>query len=140
MRIREKASRIDEELRQLPEPVNQNSFYVLCKKLQELKSGIAACLEGGSKDMPVLKLWNRIAQDFASAIQRTKPDLRLLTEEEDFQIDDESDCQIMDTKDVKQAPKRKLSPQEDIDAASTKTTGGNYTQHFQAFTGMLLHV
>lgn len=140
LRIREKALRIDEELRELPEPVNQNSFYVLCTKLQELKSGIAACLEGGSKDMPALKLWNRIAKDFASAIQRTKPDLRLLTDEEDFKIDDESDCEITDAKAVKQTPKRKLSSQEGIDAASTKTLGCDYTQHFQDFTSMLLHV
>lgn len=138
-RIREKASKVHDELCELPEPVNQNSFYVLCTKLQELKSGIAACLEGGSKDMPVLKLWNRIAQDFASVIQRTKPDLRLLTDQEDFKIDDESDCQITEMRDAKETPKRKLTPQEGIDVAPAKTPTGDYTEHFQDSTGMLLH-
>jgi GTPase SAR1 family protein len=135
LRIREKALKIRDELRELPEPVSQNTFYVLCSKLQELKTAISACLEGGSKEMPVLKLWNRIAQDFASAIQRTRPDLRLLTDQEDFKNDDESDCEVVE----KQSPKRKLSPQGGSDAASTKTPTGDYTEHFQGFIGMLSH-
>lgn len=138
-KIREKALRIHDELRELPEPVNQNTFYVLCTKLQDLKGAISACLEGGSKDMPMLKLWNRIAQDFASAIQRTRPDLRLLTEQEDFRNDDESDCEIMETSECKQSPKRKLTPQEDGGTASTKNFAVDYTEHFQRFTSMLLH-
>ncbi|KAF3400389.1 Interferon-induced GTP-binding protein Mx1 [Talaromyces pinophilus] len=133
-KIREKALRIHDELRELPEPVNQNTFYVLCTKLQDLKSAISACLEGGSKDMPMLKLWNRIAQDFASAIQRTRPDLRLLTEQEDFRNDDEPDCEIMEINESKQSPKRKLTPQEDAGAASTKNFAVDYTEHFQRFT------
>lgn len=136
--IREKVQRIQGELRGLPEPVDQSTFYVLCTKLQELKSGIAACLEGGSENMPMLKIWNRTAQDFASAIQRTKPDLRLLTEQEDVK-DDESDCEIMETVDLKRSPKRKLTPQEVAGTASTKDSAGDYTEHFQGLAGTLLH-
>lgn len=87
----------------------------------------------------MLKLWNRIAQDFASAIQRTRPDLRLLTEQEDFRNDDEPDCEIMEINESKQSPKRKLTPQEDAGAASTKNFAVDYTEHFQSFTSMLLH-
>jgi GTPase SAR1 family protein len=136
-RICEKALRIHNELRELPEPVNQNSFYVLCTKLQELKSAIAACLEGGTQEMPMLKLWNRIAQDFASAIQRTRPELRLLTDKEDVKVDDESDCEVLETRETKLTPKRKLSPQEGLSDA--RTPGSDYTEHFQDLTGMPSH-
>ncbi|EEA28416.1 hypothetical protein TMatcc_003252 [Talaromyces marneffei ATCC 18224] len=133
-RICEKALRIHDELRELPEPVNQNSFYILCTKLQELKSAISACLEGGTQEMPMLKLWNRIAQDFASAVQRTRPELRLLTDKEDVKVDDESDCEVVETKEAVHTPKRKLSPQEGP-STDARTAAGDYTEHFRDLIG-----
>lgn len=140
VRIKEKAQMIQEELRTLPEPVNQSTFYSLCSKMQELKGVISDCFEPSAAEMPLLKIWKCLSKDFASTIQRTKPALQILTKDEMIHTnEEESDCEIIEPEETKPACKRKLS-------LSAKTLGGtnktqltyDFTEHFRAHSGKYL--
>lgn len=135
--IREKIERINQDLQDLPAPVEKNTFYLLCSKLQELKGAISASLEGGSPDLPMLKIWNRIAQDFATAIHRTKPGLwlhlnrREMGSNDDSNDEEESDCQIIQSL---QTSKRKSSSEAEFPAkVKPKPPLRYHTDHFQEF-------
>jgi GTPase SAR1 family protein len=150
--IHEKAQWIDEQLSFLPEPVNQNTLYVLCSKLQELKTAISASLEGGSKEMSMLKIWNHIAEDFFTAIQHTKPMVHLLTAHEIYMkvpketVD--SDVEVTGVASAKPTPKRKLGSDSErepgenplaMSQALANPLQKYRTEHFRQFYGMLIY-
>jgi GTPase SAR1 family protein len=132
--INEKAERVDAELSQLPEPLAQNTLWRLYSSLSELKDRIRLCIDGGSTNLPMRKIWFNIAKDFSSTISRTRPSINLKAEKEEFAPDSEeaasnSDCEVMFTRTVKR---------KTLDAAikqPTVSTNDDFTEHFKDFCG-----
>ncbi|KAL4895219.1 P-loop containing nucleoside triphosphate hydrolase protein [Aspergillus ambiguus] len=113
--IADKAKRVEDELKTLPDPPSTNVQYILCTCLHELKDRIRAHLDGGSSKYPLQKTWGGLAKDFQRALIKTRPTVSLLAEHErvlPVAQNHDSDCEVTS---VQQAPtKRKASTQTDI--------------------------
>ncbi|KAL4922271.1 P-loop containing nucleoside triphosphate hydrolase protein [Aspergillus aurantiobrunneus] len=137
--INKKATRIEDELSRLPAPPSANIPYILCEKLYTFKERIRCQIDGGSREYPLQKLWNNIAEDFKRALAKTRPTVKLLADIDMQSISvgrpDDSDCEFMQS-----TPKRKLdedpanSPSPAVRGRAKKPLG-YHTEHFNQFTG-----
>ncbi|KAL5339422.1 hypothetical protein BJX70DRAFT_363593 [Aspergillus crustosus] len=137
-KINEKAARIDSELSTLPAPPSANVPYILCGKLHTLKDRIRSQIDGGSRDYPLQKIWNNIAEDFKRALMKTRPTVSVLSETDKLSIalgcDEDSDCEV-----VQCSPKRKLPGDSERSAppavrGRAKKATGYHTESFGKFT------
>ncbi|KAB8234882.1 putative dynamin GTPase [Aspergillus alliaceus] len=129
-----KAARINEELEQLPDPPAANVLYILCKLLHDLGDRIRANFDGGTSDYPLLKIWGHIAQDFRSALLKTRPTVSLLSpcDRTSFpvQLDGDSDCEMTSAP----QPMKRKSPSIPPDEQTPKPKHFGYcTNHFEKF-------
>ncbi|GMF73239.1 unnamed protein product [Aspergillus oryzae] len=132
--INTKAARINEELKELPDPPSANVLYILCKLLYDLGDRIRANFEGGSSDYPLLKIWGHIAQDFRAALIRTRPTVSLLSQSDrtsfPVQPDGDSDCEMTSAP----RPVKRKSPSVPPDTQMPKPGPSGYsTNHFNQF-------
>ncbi|KAE8328629.1 P-loop containing nucleoside triphosphate hydrolase protein [Aspergillus sergii] len=132
--INTKAARINEELKELPDPPSTNVLYILCKLLYDLGDRIRANFEGGSSDYPLLKIWGHIAQDFRAALIRTRPTVSLLSQSDrtsfPVQPDGDSDCEMTSAP----RPVKRKSPSVPPDTQMPKPGPSGYsTNHFNQF-------
>jgi hypothetical protein len=130
---------VDAELSHLPEPLAQNTLWRLYSSLSELKDRIRLCIDGGSTNLPMKKIWFNIAKDFSSTISRTRPSINLKAEKEEFAPDHEeaasnSDCEVMHTRTVKRKTLDAKSPASAI-KQPTVSTNDDFTDHFKDFCG-----
>ncbi|KAL4873018.1 hypothetical protein BDV12DRAFT_209663 [Aspergillus spectabilis] len=133
-KINEKATRIDTELSTLPAPPSANVPYILCGKLHTLKDRIRSQIDGGSREYPLQKQWNEIAEDFKLALMKTRPAVRLLADwDKSMERNDDSDVEL-----IQYTPKRKL-PGNSAGSVSPAVRGrvkratGYFTNHFGQF-------
>ncbi|RDW81158.1 putative dynamin GTPase [Aspergillus mulundensis] len=136
--IKKKAEHIDQELSRLAAPPSGNVPFILCKKLHMFKDKVHSQIDGGSRQYPLQKLWNNIAEDFKLALVMTRPTVKLVAEldEQAMDIDrddDDSECKI-----VKFSTKRKLSDDSPGPSSSTVADGAKkspkyHTEHFARF-------
>ncbi|KAE8160144.1 P-loop containing nucleoside triphosphate hydrolase protein [Aspergillus tamarii] len=129
-----KAARINEELKELPDPPSANVLYILCKLVYDLGDRIRANFEGGSSDYPLLKIWGHIAQDFRAALIRTRPTVSLLSQSDrasfPVQPDGDSDCEMTSAP----RPVKRKSPNVPPDRQTPKPgPSGYFTDHFNQF-------
>ncbi|KAE8369368.1 P-loop containing nucleoside triphosphate hydrolase protein [Aspergillus caelatus] len=132
--IDNKATRINEELKELPDPPSANVLYILCKLLYDLGDRIRANFEGGSSDYPLLKIWGHIAQDFRAALIRTRPTVSLLSQSDrtsfPVQPGGDSDCEMTSAP----RPVKRKSPSIPPDPQTPKPgPSGYFTNHFNQF-------
>ncbi|KAL5001869.1 P-loop containing nucleoside triphosphate hydrolase protein [Aspergillus recurvatus] len=138
--IDKRAYRIDEELSRLPAPPSANVPYILCKKLHTFEERIHCQIDGGSREYPLQKIWNNIAEDFKRALVKTRPTVKLLADLDKQKIaisrdDDDSECEV-----VQYSAKRKL-PGDSLGCWSPAVKNGAkspskyYTAHFEKFSG-----
>ncbi|KAL4817512.1 P-loop containing nucleoside triphosphate hydrolase protein [Aspergillus spinulosporus] len=138
--INKRAYRIDEELSKLPAPPSANVPYILCKKLHTFEERIHCQIDGGSREYPLQKIWNNIAEDFKRALAKTRPTVKLLADLDKQKIaitrdEDDSECEV-----VQYSVKRKL-PGDSIGNWSpgvrngTKNPSKYHTAHFEKFSG-----
>lgn len=136
--INDKAARIEDELRALPDPPSANVPYILCGKLSDLKDKIRAHIDGGSSQYPLQKIWAHIAMDFKRALVKTRPTVQLLAPVDSTLIsinrdNEDSDCEMTT---VPRPVKRKASDDKlgtKAETPASKPTG-YYTPHFDVFT------
>ncbi|KAL4887001.1 P-loop containing nucleoside triphosphate hydrolase protein [Aspergillus karnatakaensis] len=136
-KIDEKAARIDEELSTLPAPPSANIPYILCGKLHTLKDRIRSQIDGGSRDYPLQKQWNEIAEDFKLALTKTRPSVRLLTERDKSIIerdDDDSDVELVESPRKRKLPGNVTNPASPSVQGKAKKPTGYHTHHFDQFT------
>lgn len=105
--INKKAARIDDELSRLPAPPSANIPFILCKKLHTFEDSIRGQIDGGSREYPLQKIWNNIAEDFKRALTKTRPTVQVMSDFDRRSIslnrnDDDSECEL-----VQCTPKRK---------------------------------
>ncbi|GAB1195025.1 hypothetical protein APSETT444_004278 [Aspergillus pseudonomiae] len=129
-----KATRINEELKEIPDPPSANVLYILCRLLYDLGDRIRANFEGGSSEYPLLKIWGHIAQDFRATLIRTRPTVSLLSQSDrtsfPIQPDGDSDCEMTS---APRSVKRK-SPSAPPDPQVPKPgPSGYFTNHFNQF-------
>ncbi|KAL4734863.1 P-loop containing nucleoside triphosphate hydrolase protein [Aspergillus similis] len=138
--INKRACRIDEELSRLPAPPSANVPYILCKKLHTFEERIHCQIDGGSREYPLQKIWNNIAEDFKRALAKTRPTVKLLADLDKQKIaitrdEDDSECEV-----VQYSVKRKL-PGDSLGSWSPAVKNGAknpskyHTAHFEKFSG-----
>ncbi|KAL4908991.1 hypothetical protein BDW74DRAFT_174212 [Aspergillus multicolor] len=136
--INKKAERIDEKLSKLAAPPSGNVPLILCNKLHMFKERVQSQIDGGSREYPLQKIWNNIAEDFKLALFLTRPTVKLLAEfdEQVMNIDcddDDSECKIVNV-----STKRKQfddSPGPSTVADGAKKSPEYHTGHFEEFKG-----
>lgn len=132
--IDEKASRIDAELKTLPDPPSENVQYILASTLNRLKDEIRSEIDGGLPEYPLQRFWRHIAEDFERSLRYTRPTVILVSNADNvvFKVEggDSSDCEVTS---VRTTVKRK-SPGDSAPAVAQPKKRYS-TEHFDKFNG-----
>ena len=75
--VHEKMLALNTNLNRLPEPVQGNLPAVVLGELIKLQQEIESHFDGGRKDRPFQKEWNKLASDFRKDLESTKPVISL---------------------------------------------------------------
>ncbi|KAL6230568.1 hypothetical protein BDW75DRAFT_244693 [Aspergillus navahoensis] len=138
--INKRAYRIDEELSRLPAPPSTNVPYILCKKLHTFEEKIHRQIDGGSREYPLQKIWNNIAEDFKRALAKTRPTVKLLADLDKQKIainrdGDDSECEVVQCSAKRKLPGDSLGCCSPVVKNGAKNPSKYHTAHFEKFSG-----